>query len=103
MQDVAPEEAKILQQRAVFAVPLRKKDDGLPCEWHVDASNQRNSSNSGGVVFASSKAKLTKVNFAEGSWLRVVAFAGAFGSAALLSAGKPKLAATIPNKRCGQK
>lgn len=49
------------------------------------------------------QGQLTKVNFIEGSWLRVVAFAGAFGSAALLSAGKPKLAATIPNKRCGQK
>lgn len=30
-------------------------------------------------------------------------FAGVAASALLLSAGKPKLAATIPNKRCGQK
>jgi hypothetical protein len=28
---------------------------------------------------------------------------GVAASALLLSAGKPKLAATIPNKRCGQK
>ena len=32
-----------------------------------------------------------------------VAFAGVLGSAALPSAGRPKLAATIPNRRCGQK
>ncbi|EHC83489.1 hypothetical protein LTSEMON_0243 [Salmonella enterica subsp. enterica serovar Montevideo str. S5-403] len=32
-----------------------------------------------------------------------VVLAGVLVSAALLSAGKPKLAATIPNKRCGQK
>ena len=50
-KNLMPEEAKILQQRAAFAVPLRRKDGGLPCEWHVDASNQRNSSNSGGACW----------------------------------------------------
>ena len=49
------------------------------------------------------QSKLAKVNF---SGLIVIAggrLRGVLGSAALPSAGRPKLAATIPNRRCGQK
>jgi hypothetical protein len=38
-----------------------------------------------------------------GLWLLAVAFAGVAVSWPLLSAGRPRLAATIPNRRCGQK
>ena len=102
MQDVAPEEAKILQQRAVLRCHCeRKMTDYRANGMLMPVINGIVRIRAACVRFQ--QGQLTKVNFIEGSWLRVVAFAGAFGSAALLSAGKPKLAATIPNKRCGQK
>lgn len=49
------------------------------------------------------RARFVKLTRVLRSCLLVEVFVGVAASALLLSAGKPKLAATIPNKRCGQK
>lgn len=87
--DVAPEE-QILQQRAAFAVPLRRK----MADYRADGVD----ANVSGIVrirrvFGFSKA-IDQIA-AEGSWLRLSLLRARFGSAALRKVGKPKLAATI--------
>ncbi len=97
MQDVAPEEAKILSNGQCLRCHCERR-------LRITVRNGmlmpviNGIVESGGVCSLPARPIRPKLTLAEGSWLRVVAFAGAFGSAALLSAGKPELAATIPDR-----